>query len=335
MLRLHWENGMKKWAALAIALLLAACGSSRHTHTNDDDPATMEDFDEVEVYEGPEGDRRTNDRNNGDTTVENESSTDRANPRETPTRDPDPVEPIENPRRDPDPEVEKPKEDPVKEDPVKDPDPEVEKPKEDPVKEDPVKDPEPDPAAEHEKLADEFIRAVNMKVFELEESKAWEAYLDAIEDFNKRYDKAKEKRNDKGNGNGKGNDKGKDLEQAWADTIEAWYEARYFQALFLHLYTPADDYMPVFVHDRNEVLTLSDEQLDSADCQLTQAANELVGGKSKELMQFQTDVLKYDLTASKVYSDDKWEKRWADEKEKWEDAGNGKFDEKDIKKYGG
>lgn len=307
---------MKKWTALAITLLLVGCGG---TQTREGDgPATMDDFDNVEVYEGPEGDTRTGTRNNRTTPrepiVKDDPAPDTAAPRDKPVREPEPE------AKEPAPEVKQPGDEPAKE-----PGPEVKQPGDEPKT-------EPDAGNEHEKLADEFIRAVNLKVFELEESKAWQAYLDAIDKFNKRFDKAKDKRN---KDNGKGKDKGKDLEQAWADTIEAWYDARYFQALFLHLYAPADDYTPVFVHDRDEVLTLSADELKSENCRLTQAANELVGGKSKELMQFQTDVLKYDRKASDVYADEKWQKRWKDEKKKWQDAANGKIDNKDLKKYRG
>ncbi len=300
---------LQLFAAAVLLLILSAWGCTTTTHhhhydQDDDGPATLDDLDDVRVY-------RPGDNGRGD-------------PEHS---DSDPEPEVEVPPSDPEPQP-----DPEPIPPESEPDPVVEDPPEDPVVEQPEDDPEADPAPEpgpvtgpdHDELADAFIAEVKSRLSELKATKAWKAYSKAIEEFDKRYDKAKEKR---------GNDKGKDLEQAWATAIKAWYEARYLQALFLHLNEGPEGFEPVFVHERDEVLSLDDEHLQSEACINAQAASELVASRSSDLMKFYTDAIKYDRTAADVYADKKWEKRWEDEKQMWQDAANGNFDEKDIRKY--
>ena len=160
---------------------------------------------------------------------------------------------------------------------------------------------------------------------ELENSKLWKDFLKAKEKFDDRVDKGLEKSRD---------DKGKDAEAAWANAIQSWYEVRYVYELFLHVnWKASKDFAPGAGLNFDDLQQYTDEELNSADCVHTYAAYELAEPEMKEVRQFQTDILKYDLVAGKVFTDAKQEKKWADEKKKWQDATEGKFDDKDIKKY--
>lgn len=318
---------MHKWLAVAALALIVGCGGSQKPRETPRDPEP-----EVEgptVYDPSKygGQTETNPdtppkETNPDPTVEKPKEQPKEQPKNPPKEQPK-NPPKEQPK---DPVVTKPKETP-KETPKESPkDPVVEKPKEQP-KEPPKEQPKqpPQPTA-HEKNADEFVRVVLERCNELEETKAYKDYVKAMEAFQKSYDHALQKKKDD-------NGKGQDLEQAWADTLKDWYAARYAQQLFLHLYFTDSSFEPVFVHDREEVLTLSDAQLLSSKARESQAAHEVVAQHSARLNAFRTDSLKYDLTCQKVHEDKKWQKRFEDAKKKFEDAASGKFDEKDLKKY--
>ncbi|MCB9933986.1 MAG: hypothetical protein H6841_11260 [Planctomycetes bacterium] len=299
----------KLLAALLLLLPIAGCGGSQ-TQADDDDHYTQEDLerDTDDVY------RPSNSGEDGDG-VEKGS-------REKPTRT-DTVETSKDPGTEPKKDLE------PKVEPKKEPGPKVEQPKKDPEPkvEQPKKDPEPkvEPKKDRNDLIAGFISNVSNRMDGLEGSKAWKEFLKAKEKFDERLDKALEKGND---------ERGKDAEAAWAEAIKAWYEVRYVHLLFLHLNQKAGkDFEPGAGLNFDELQVYSDEQLKSDACAQTYAAYELAEPEMKQVRQFQTDVLKYDLVASKVFTDAKQEKKWATEKKKWQEATEGKFDEKEVKKY--
>ena len=312
---------MKYILAVLMLGLLVGCGSSQERSDPDDDGAyTQEDLerDSDDVY-------RPSNSGKDDDGVEKGSRDKPARDADVKKDDPkkDPGPSVENPKDDPkkDPEPVKPKEEPRK-DPVKDPkkDPVVEQPKDDPKK-----DPEPD-KPDRSGLISTFISDVSARMDVLEEGKLWKDVLKAKEQFDKKTDLALEKGND---------NRGKDAEAAWANAIKEWYELRYMIELFKHVNwsAPGDFYVDGPLNEE-VVGGCADEHLRNADCAQAWAAYELVEIHMKEVRQFQTDILKYDLVASKVYTDPKQEKKWSSQKEKWQDATNGDFDRNDLKKYG-
>jgi hypothetical protein len=302
---------MNKYLVLCMLSLLAGCGSSGSSQRDepaDDDHYTQDDLDkETEGVYRP--------KNNGIDDDGVEKGT-----REKPARE-TVGEPKEEPAKQP------PKEEPKKEEPKKEPGPTAEKPKEEPKKEPPKTEPtkkEPKKVDRTELMA-VFIGDVSRRMDALEETKLWKDFLKAKEKFDDRVDKGMEKKN---------NDKGKDAEEAWANAIVAWYEVRFMYELLLHMNWKATrEFEPGSGLTFTELESYSDTELKSADCAQTKAAFELAEPEMKEVRQFQTDVLKYDLVASKVYVDPKQEKKWSAEKQKWQDATEGKFDESDLKKY--
>lgn len=293
-----------KLIAVIPFVFLAACGGSPETLPSGDGPATLEDLDDVNVYRP---------RHSGpDRPVPEEESAvteDVAPQEEKPVRGPEPAAAEE-----PEPAVEAPRPEPA-------PEPEPATAPE--TAEEP--DREPEPRGDREALADAFIADVNARLPKLEDSAAWKSYLKASEAFDDEYAAVKKKR---------GNAAGRDVERAWADTIKAWYEARYHQALFVHLNRGREGFTPVFMHERDKVLALDVEYLQCPRCVSAQAAEELVSAHGTALAQFRTDALKYDRKAAAVHADKEWRKHWKVEQKKWQDAVDGKFDNEDVKKFG-
>jgi len=307
---------MRYCILLLLAFALAACGGTAQPRDegDDDGPYTSEDLENEtgDVYR-PEDDGRS----------------------ETPKKEPEPK--VEAPKKEEPakgPKVETPKkEEPKKEEPRKEPGPKVETPKkeepkkeepkkEEPKKEEPKKDP---PANARSALVSAFIADVGKNMDTLEQHKLWKEFVKAREKFDDRVDKAKEKQRD---------EKGKDLEEAWANAIVAWYEVRYTYELWMHLNWKAAKEFDVAVgFNLDGVQEYTDAELKSAACAQTKAAYELAEPEMKEVRQFQTDVLKYDLVASRVFVDAKQAKKWEKEKKLWQDATEGKYDENELKKY--
>jgi hypothetical protein len=306
---------MNKWLILGMLILLAGCGSSGGGSTrdkgDDDDHYTQDDLDKE-----TEGVYRPSNSGEDDDGVEKGDG-------EKPVREDDST--VEKPAQ----PKEEPKEQPRKETPKKEPGPTVEqRKKEEPKKEEPKKE---EPKKEEPKANDRmdlitaFIGDVSRRMDSLEDSKLWKDFLKAKETFDDRVDKGMEKKN---------NDQGEDAEEAWANAIKAWYEVRYMYELLLHMnWKAAKEFDTGVGLNLTELQEYSDDELKSHDCAQTKAAYELAEPEMKEVRQFQTDVLKYDLVAGKVYVDPKQEKKWSGEKQKWQDATEGKFDEKDLKKY--
>lgn len=311
---------MKKLLFAVMLGVLVGCGSSQKQSDPDDDgPYTQEDLenDTGDVY-------RPSNPGEDDDGVEKGS-------RDKPDRDTEVKK--DDPKKDPGPSVEKPTDDPrkdpepakPKDDPKKDPG----KPKDDPVVEKPTEDPKKDPEPakpDRSGLIKTFISDVSARMDELEGSKLWKDLLKAKEQFDKKTDLALEKGNDA---------RGKDAEAAWANAIKEWYQVRYVVELFKHVNwnAPSDFYVDGPLNEEF-VGACSDDHLRNGDCAQAWAAYELIEINMKEVRQFQTDILKYDLVASKVYTDPKQEKKWSSQKDKWQDAVNGEFDRNDLKKYG-
>lgn len=310
---------MKKLiAASLLVLLTAACGSSQKQDQTDDGHYTQDDLerDTGDVY-------RPSNSGKDDDGVEKGSKKEKTHDNTTVEKKDEPKSEPENkktdePKHNPGDTVENPKKDPKK-----DPEP----------KADPKKEPEPktDPKKEDDgqarmELMGQFIRNVNAKMDDLEKTKAWKDFLKAKEKFDDRCDKALEKGND---------ERGKSAEAAWTEAIQAWYEVRYMQLLFLHVNRKSGkDFEPGAGLNFDELQVYTNDQLNSDKCVQTTAAYELAEPEMKDVRKFQTDILKYDLVAGRVYQDDKQAKKWADEKQKWQDAAGGEFDDKDLKKYG-
>jgi hypothetical protein len=300
---------MKYWLPLVLMLLLPACGgpSGSRTHEDDkDDPYTQDDLDkETEGVYRPKNTGDNDDSVEKDTAEKPKSGGNSA------------VE------KQPEPKKEPAKEAPKKEEPKKTPETVEQPKKEEPKKEEPRKE-EPK-AADRMDVITAFISDVSRRMDALEDDKLWKDFLKARETFDDRVDKGMDKQN---------NDTGKDAEEAWANAIKAWYEVRYMYELLLHVnWKAAKDFDTGVALNLTELQAYTDAELKSHDCAQTKAAFELAEPEMKEVRQFQTDVLKYDLVASKVYVDPKHEKKWSSEKQKWQDATEGKFDEKDLKKY--
>lgn len=181
-----------------------------------------------------------------------------------------------------------------------------------------------DPKAK-EKLADEFVKAVKGMVPQLEKSKSYLQFKADYEAFNKQQDAALEERR-------KASDKAV-IEQAWADTIKAWYDARYSLERFRKVHSNAKDFETVSINSWNDVKGLRADHLRSADCRRANAASTLADPQRKELNQFRATILKYDLTANAVFESKDWAKVFGDAQKKYQDCEQGKYDESDLKKF--
>lgn len=319
---------MRKLAALALLALLGGCASSGSSSSSSSS-STEENTNNETVWREPS--------NKTDTTKDTPpATTTKTTPEPAKNRDPgvtkttpekqNPGKPDHSQPKEPGPK--EPKDPQVKEPGPKDP----KEPKDPKVKDPGPKTEPPTPPAktdtvDRNKLAEEFELAVLDLLGDLEESKAAKFFLQERKKFQDEYDKTLKLKAD-------AKTKADKLERAWAETIRAWYEARYAAQLFLHLHSPAKDFVAVFVHERADVLTLSDAQLASADCRYTQAANEFVSREGESLRKFQADALKNDLVANKVNGSESWKKTWAAAHGKWERAGSGDFDADDLKKHG-
>ncbi|MCA8919709.1 MAG: hypothetical protein KDB32_11570 [Planctomycetes bacterium] len=311
---------MKKWIAVSlVALMLTACGSSQKQVDQEDDGAYTQDDLEREtsdVYrpsnpgEDDDGvEKGSKPEKSRDATVENTSD-----PKTEPTSEPKKETPREAPK-------ETPRTEP-KSEPKKESDPTVEEPKKDTT---PKSEPKKVDADARRDLMTQFIRSVNDDMNALEKSKGWKEFLKAKEKFTDRLDKALEKGND---------ERGKSAESAWAEAIKAWYEVRFAREAFMHVNrNSGSDFEPGAGLNYEELEAYTTEQLSSEACMRTTAAYELTEPEMKDVRKFQTDVLKYDLVAGKVFQDEDYAKKWKDEKQKWQDATNGEFDDKDLKKY--
>jgi hypothetical protein len=301
---------MKKVMFAMMLGVLVGCGSSQKTSDPDDGPYTQKDLerDTGDVYRpsNPGKDDDGVDKASRDTSKPRDPEPSVEKPKEDPDKDPAPVEVKK------DPVIEKPKADPKKE------------PNQDPQQE-PKKDPEP-AKADRSGLIKAFISDVSVRMGELEEGKLWKDVLKAKEQFDRKSDLALEKGND---------ERGKDAEAAWAVAIREWYQVRYLLELFKHVNSNTPDEFFIDGPLNEEFVgACADEHLRSGDCAQAWAAYELIEIHMKEVRQFQTDILKYDLVASRVFTDPKQEKKWAGEKKKWQDAVDGDFEAADLKKYG-
>ncbi|MCG3182375.1 MAG: hypothetical protein ICCCNLDF_00437 [Planctomycetes bacterium] len=189
--------------------------------------------------------------------------------------------------------------------------------------------PPKDNKSPREQAEDDFQGAVVTMMKQMESSKAWDLYWVSFLEFDSAYDKAIEMK--------KAGAPGEELDAAWAETIRCWYKTRYASELFKHHFDRNQvslDFFPINIQDRAQYSDLSTEQLQSADIRAYQAAHAKIDTKSAKVNKFQTDVLKYDLTASKVYQDPAWEeKSFGEYKNKWKAASvpSGKqFDQADL-----
>ncbi|MBX3474054.1 MAG: hypothetical protein KF754_06690 [Planctomycetes bacterium] len=305
---------MRKMLVLALTLLLAACGGS---------PSRTDD------RRGPDPEPETQepvwreDQKPADPKVEKKPAEPAkpADPKveKKPAEPPKPADPkVEKkpaePAKPADPKVEK-----KPAEPAKPADPKVEKKPEEPPR--PV-----GPLTNKELLADEFIEDVKGRLSALEDTKSFKHAKQEFKHFNDKLDKVLTERKQ-----AKPNQK--NIEKAWAECIKAWFQARYALLLFLHLHTPDKEFMTVFIHERAEVLALSDAELKSAACRASQAAAEVSSEMSRELGRFQGDYLKNDLVCSQVYQDKTMQKTWEDDRKKWSDAAEGKIDSKELQRF--
>lgn len=176
---------------------------------------------------------------------------------------------------------------------------------------------------------DDFQGAVVTMMKQMEDSRAWDLYWLSFLEFDAAYDKAIELK--------KADSTGEELEAAWAETIRCYYKTRYASELFKHRYDRNEislDFFPINISDRGQYADLTTEQLQSADIRTYQAAHAKIDTKSAKVNKFQTDVLKYDLTASNVAQNSEWEaKVFGEYKNKWKAASvaSGKqFDPDDL-----
>ncbi|MCC6465153.1 MAG: hypothetical protein IT463_07425 [Planctomycetes bacterium] len=314
---------MRKLAALALLVFLGGCASSGGGGSSSGDAGTEDGGSADTVWREPSGSRttepaKTDQGSSSAKTAKTEptktpgagtvkTTPEKQEPGKTNNSQPKSTDPGPQAAKDPQPKATQPK----------DPQPKATEPTP-PVKPDTV---------DRNKLAEEFELAVLDLLGDLEESKAAKFFVQERKKFQDEYDKTLKLKADSKTKQDK-------LERAWADTIRTWYEARYAAQLFLHLHSPAKDFVAVFVHERADVLTLSDAQLASADCRYTQAANEFISREGESLRKFQADALKNDLVANKVNGSENWKKTWKAAHEKWERGSNGDFDADDLKKHG-
>jgi hypothetical protein len=301
---------MRYWiVAAALVLALAGCQTKKKTNEPAPDSGTESGNEDPVWREDQKTGEKTGEKQPADTT-EKPADTGEQKASDSPPPKGDEPAPakVDNPPKDP-------------------PPPETTTPK--PVE--PEKTTRPaDPPAEtmdpkaKEKLADEFVKAVKGMLPQLEKSKAYVQFKADNDAFSKLHEAALETR--------KGSDKAV-IEQAWADTIKAWYEARYSLERFRKVHSNATDFETVSINSWNDVKGLRADHLRSADCRKANAASTLADPHRKELNMFRATTLKYDLAAGAVFGSKDWAKVFGDAQKKYEDAEQGKYDETDLKKF--
>lgn len=169
---------------------------------------------------------------------------------------------------------------------------------------------------EHEKNGEIFIRKVSGWMALMDRGKTWDFFLVRMSKFQVARDKAMSAK--------KENLSTEDQEKLWVEAIKAYYEVRYAANVVKLMYRHESviDFLGVDnIDDFKQVLLLEDSQMKDENLQKYQAALTKVQRRTADINKFQTDILKYELLPSRMFTDDKWKPSWAAEKAKY-DASN-------------
>ncbi len=168
----------------------------------------------------------------------------------------------------------------------------------------------------HEKRADTFVIFVGQAMQKMNRSRAWDFFMVGKLKFQNSLDAALDAKKKEASQ--------EEQERLWAETIKAWYEAKYRAAVVRAVYwdPSIEDLLTVNISDRKEVLGLRDQDLENEKFQIYQAAISKLDQQTAGIQKFQTDVIKYDLVAGRVFASEKWPPTWESEKKKWNAAGD-------------
>ncbi|MBE7493287.1 MAG: hypothetical protein HS108_16210 [Planctomycetes bacterium] len=166
---------------------------------------------------------------------------------------------------------------------------------------------------EHEKNGKIFVRKVGGWMQLMDRSKTWDFFLLRKSKFQVARDKAMEGK--------KSNLSTEEQEKLWVEAIKAYYEARYAANVVKVMYRDESvaDFLGVDnIDDFKQVLLLTESQMKNEALQKYQAALTKVQRHTADINKFQTDILKYELLPSRMFTDDKWRPQWAAERAKYE-----------------
>lgn len=167
---------------------------------------------------------------------------------------------------------------------------------------------------EHEKNADAFVAAVSGWVAKMDRGRAWDFFLVGQFRFGRAVEKARDLK--------KKDAPVAEQEQAWAEAIKAWYEARYRINVFILVNRDESvrDFLTADMNDRASVLGLRDADYKDVKLQMYHAAQFKLGRYTDDIKKFQTDVIKNNIMVGNMFTSDKWKPFWADAKKKWDDS---------------
>jgi hypothetical protein len=178
-----------------------------------------------------------------------------------------------------------------------------------------------------QKLEREFMSAVVYKMKEMDASKAWDFYWLSYLEFDDSYGKAVNLKKKEGVAQ-------EELDEGWALAIKHYYKARYASELFRNHFDQdrvSMDFLAITL-DAEGVEPLTDDQLKSPKVRTYWAAYLKIDNKSTSVNLFKTDVLRYDMGATKVHESPEWaEKHFGKYKALWEGAtGDAGFAQEDL-----
>lgn len=169
---------------------------------------------------------------------------------------------------------------------------------------------------EHEKNGKAFVGKVAGWMALMDRGRTWDFFLVRQSRFQVAQSKALDAK--------KANLSTEEQEKLWVEAIKAWYEVRYAVNVVRLMYRHESmiDFLGVDdINDFKQVLLLEDSQMKDENLQKYQAALTKVQKFTRDIQQFQTNILKYELLPSRMFTDEKWKPSWAAEKAKM-DASN-------------
>lgn len=169
--------------------------------------------------------------------------------------------------------------------------------------------------SDHEKSGEVFVRKVGGWMNLMDRGKPWDFFLVRQSRFQVAQSKALDAK--------KAGLSTEEQEKLWVEAIKAWYEVRYAVNIVRLVYR--DDSLIDFlgvddINDFKQVLALTGAQMRDEKLQRYQAALTKVQKFTRDIQQFQTNILKYELVPSRIFVDDKFKPLWKAERDKYENS---------------
>jgi hypothetical protein len=176
-----------------------------------------------------------------------------------------------------------------------------------------------------QKLEKEFRADVSARAAAMDASRAWDFYWTAVLEFEDAWNDAAKLKSAEGTSQ-------EALEEGWAIAIKHYYKVRYAILLFkFHHGEHEVDYFSINISNADEMSMLPDENLTNDAIKRYQAAASKLDSRGTRINRFQPDVLKNDLTASKVLGSEEWSNNvFGEARAKYEAGTERNFDQADL-----